>query len=112
MCENEDLESALKKSAQKLDYCASLIRNHKIEPVDENIRRIANAIADISDVLLFSKNFLNEVKEPWENRCSFCKNKQHEVTKLIQGPGVLICDKCVEICSKMLSSKEDSILPC
>ena len=27
-------------------------------------------------------------------RCSFCKRPQHEVGKLIAGPGVYICDRC------------------
>lgn len=30
--------------------------------------------------------------------CSFCGNNQHEVRKLIAGPSVYICDKCVDLC--------------
>jgi hypothetical protein len=30
--------------------------------------------------------------------CSFCGKSQHDVVKLIAGPSVYICDKCVEIC--------------
>ena len=30
--------------------------------------------------------------------CSFCGKSQHDVVKLIAGPSVYICDKCVDIC--------------
>ena len=31
-------------------------------------------------------------------RCSFCNKSQHDVRKLVAGPGVYICDECVDIC--------------
>lgn len=34
--------------------------------------------------------------------CSFCGNSQHEVHKLISGPSVFICDKCVELCNDII----------
>ena len=30
-------------------------------------------------------------------RCSFCGKSQDEVEKLIAGPGVCICDECIEV---------------
>jgi hypothetical protein len=30
--------------------------------------------------------------------CSFCGCSQHEVTQLIAGPSVYICDACVSLC--------------
>lgn len=36
-------------------------------------------------------------------RCSFCKKGQHDVRKLIAGPGVVICDECVEVCNDILA---------
>ncbi len=36
--------------------------------------------------------------------CSFCGKGQHEVRRLINGPGVAICDECVEVCSDMLTN--------
>lgn len=38
-------------------------------------------------------------------RCSFCGKTQEEVTKLIAGPGVFICNECINLCSMIL--KED-----
>jgi len=36
-------------------------------------------------------------------RCSFCIKSQREVKKLIAGPGVFICDGCVDICLDIIS---------
>jgi len=36
-------------------------------------------------------------------RCSFCNKWQHKVQELIAGPGVLICDECVQVCNDMLA---------
>jgi hypothetical protein len=41
--------------------------------------------------------------------CSFCAKSQHDVQKLIAGPAVYICDKCVEICVDVLRD-DDSVL--
>lgn len=34
--------------------------------------------------------------------CSFCGKTQREVQKLIAGPGVYVCDECVELCNEIL----------
>ncbi|MEZ0535629.1 ATP-dependent Clp protease ATP-binding subunit ClpX [Caldicellulosiruptoraceae bacterium PP1] len=38
-------------------------------------------------------------------RCSFCGKSQDEVRRLIAGPGVYICDECVELCSEIISEE-------
>ena len=35
-------------------------------------------------------------------RCSFCGKSQDEVEKLIAGPGVCICDECIELCMEIV----------
>ena len=35
-------------------------------------------------------------------RCSFCNKSQAQVRTLIAGPGVFICDECVDICVDIL----------
>ena len=35
---------------------------------------------------------------PKNVRCSFCGKSQESVRKIVAGPGVYICDECVEIC--------------
>jgi ClpX C4-type zinc finger protein/glyoxalase superfamily protein len=39
-----------------------------------------------------------EPQAPQPLHCSFCSKSQHDVRKLIAGPGVYICDKCVGVC--------------
>jgi ATP-dependent Clp protease ATP-binding subunit ClpX len=38
-----------------------------------------------------------------ELRCSFCGRLHTEVGKLVAGPGVYICDECVQLCIDVLS---------
>jgi len=37
--------------------------------------------------------------------CSFCGKSQEDVRKLVAGPGVYICDECVELCNDILSEE-------
>lgn len=39
--------------------------------------------------------------------CNFCGKSQREVKKLIAGPGVYICDECIELCNEIIF--EDSV---
>ncbi len=41
-----------------------------------------------------------------EIRCSFCGKSQDEVLRLVEGPGVYICDSCIEFCSSLLFEDE------
>ena len=36
--------------------------------------------------------------------CSFCLKPSDEVGKLVAGPGVYICNECVDLCSQIISS--------
>lgn len=38
--------------------------------------------------------------------CSFCGKEQNEVNRLIAGPGVFICDACVDLCNEILNEDE------
>lgn len=40
--------------------------------------------------------------------CSFCGRTQEEVTRLVEGPGVFICDSCIEFCNSLLFEDEKS----
>ena len=37
-----------------------------------------------------------------EIRCSFCGKTQDEVLRLVEGPGVYICDRCIEFCHDLV----------
>lgn len=43
-----------------------------------------------------------------EIRCSFCGKTQDEVNRLIEGPGVYICDSCINFCSSLLFDDENA----
>ena len=38
-------------------------------------------------------------------KCSFCGKSQKQVKKLIAGPGVYICDECVELCNEIIEER-------
>lgn len=42
-------------------------------------------------------------------RCSFCGKSQDEVEKLIAGPGVCICDECIELCMEIVEDGAPSV---
>lgn len=39
--------------------------------------------------------------------CSFCGKTQKDVKKLIAGPGVYICDECIDLCNDIISEERD-----
>lgn len=38
-------------------------------------------------------------------RCSFCGKAQRQVLQIIAGPGVYICDECVELCNEIIQER-------
>lgn len=38
-------------------------------------------------------------------KCSFCNKSQKQVKKLIGGPGVYICDECIELCNEIIDEE-------
>ena len=44
-------------------------------------------------------------KEEAKLKCSFCGKTQNQVHKLIAGPGVYICDQCIELCSEIIEEE-------
>lgn len=42
-------------------------------------------------------------------RCSFCGKTQEQVEKLIAGPGVYICDECIELCMGIIGESDENI---
>src|SRR5262249_41398588 len=48
----------------------------------------------------------NDQAPPKTLYCSFCGKSQHDVRKLIAGPSVFICDKCVDLCTDIVEDQE------
>ena len=43
-------------------------------------------------------------------KCSFCGKSQDQVKRLIAGPGVYICDECIDLCSDIIQEEcEESV---
>ena len=42
-------------------------------------------------------------------KCSFCGKSQRQVRKLIAGPGVYICDECIELCNEIIEEEVGSV---
>jgi ATP-dependent Clp protease ATP-binding subunit ClpX len=41
-------------------------------------------------------------------KCSFCGKSQKQVKKLIAGPGVYICDECIDLCNEIIEEEFSS----
>lgn len=42
-------------------------------------------------------------------KCSFCGKSQEQVKRLIAGPGVYICDECIELCAEIIDDEFEDI---
>jgi len=47
----------------------------------------------------------NENKKSDFLKCSFCGKSQNQVRKLIAGPGVYICDECIDLCNEIIDEE-------
>ncbi|NMB34746.1 MAG: ATP-dependent protease ATP-binding subunit ClpX [Firmicutes bacterium] len=43
--------------------------------------------------------------EKGQLKCSFCSKNQEQVRKLVAGPGVYICDECIELCNEIIEEE-------
>jgi ATP-dependent Clp protease ATP-binding subunit ClpX len=46
-----------------------------------------------------------KVDDKKQLKCSFCGKNQDQVRRLIAGPGVYICDECIELCSEIITEE-------
>jgi ATP-dependent protease Clp ATPase subunit len=44
-------------------------------------------------------------------KCSFCGKQQRQVRKLIAGPGVYICNECIEKADRVIATGEPTATP-
>lgn len=52
------------------------------------------------------KNFMFKFNdEKGQLKCSFCGKTQDQVRKLVAGPGVYICDECIELCTEIVEEE-------
>ncbi len=48
---------------------------------------------------------LFKFNEKGQLKCSFCGKSQDQVRKLVAGPGVYICDECIELCNEIVEEE-------
>jgi ATP-dependent Clp protease ATP-binding subunit ClpX len=54
-----------------------------------------------------ARTILGRRRDPSDQlQCSFCRKSQRQVRKLIAGPGVYICDECIELCNEILEEEQ------
>ena len=46
-------------------------------------------------------------EKDYRSKCSFCGKDQDEVSKLVSGPDVFICDECIELCNEIVQDLDD-----
>lgn len=101
----EEIENKLKHCGEELDECYSMLQSYDLAPDHLLLESVREAISHIAVSTLYFEKTQKELKEPWKLQCSFCKKKEDDVEELIQGPGALICDKCVRKCQEIITSK-------
>lgn len=52
-----------------------------------------------------ARRWRRQSRRPPELACSFCARSQHRTRKLVAGPGVYICEKCVAVADKVITSQ-------
>jgi ClpX C4-type zinc finger len=69
------------------------------EPYSTALRRVRHDRQEdgVSDI--------ETADEPVLAACSFCKKNSQEVTRLVAGPGVYICDECVALCGQLVAQE-------
>lgn len=48
-------------------------------------------------------------EEKKQLKCSFCGKTQEQVKRLVAGPGVYICDECIELCSEIIGEEFEDV---
>lgn len=48
---------------------------------------------------------MSRYEEKKQLKCSFCGKTQEQVKRLVAGPGVYICDECIELCSEIIGEE-------
>ena len=52
---------------------------------------------------------MSRYDEKQQLKCSFCGKTQEQVKRLVAGPGVYICDECIELCSEIIEEEFDDM---
>lgn len=52
---------------------------------------------------------MSRYEEKKQLKCSFCGKSQEQVRRLVAGPGVYICDECIDLCSEIIEDEFEEV---
>jgi ATP-dependent Clp protease ATP-binding subunit ClpX len=78
----------LKVSKKKCDFCLCYA----------TLNMVITRFRGVKDLFKFND-------EKGQLKCSFCGKTQDQVRKLVAGPGVYICDECIELCTEIVEEE-------
>jgi RNA polymerase sigma factor (sigma-70 family) len=133
VAEQEELHSALRKAVDTLspkNRSAILLFYHEQFSLQEVANSLNISISAVKGRLHKSRHQLRKQLSPLQNQiqpnslqeiktmtsstsvqikrehcCSFCSKKPEQVNLLIAGPGVFICNECVDLCNQIISGE-------
>ncbi len=68
-------------------------------------RVITEHISSVTETLRSEKLMARPTDTNEQLLCSFCGKSQRQVKKLIAGPGVYICDECIDLCNEIIDEE-------
>ncbi len=66
---------------------------------------VRNAELMIESIIPRGETMFKFNDEKGQLKCSFCGKTQEQVRKLVAGPGVYICDECIELCTEIVEEE-------
>lgn len=96
-----EIENKLHVAATALDHALLLLKPHQLNGDHLLTSSIKEAIGHLVVGLMHFEQSREKFKEPYVIACCFCRKTEHAV-KIIQGPGVTICNECVVACENKL----------
>ncbi|HHI9668100.1 TPA: ClpX C4-type zinc finger protein [Escherichia albertii] len=91
------------KAQQLIERMEALAKEENV-----NIQKIAECgqivLRHEKDIKQLMSGETSKTRIPSEKTiyCSFCNKSQYEVTKVIAGPSVYICNECVDLCNEII----------
>jgi hypothetical protein len=73
--------------------------------------RLARQVIQEADQQNQSRTYLDPLPATSTLGCSFCDKAANQAHRLVAGPGVRICDQCLEFCAEVLAAQADETTP-
>ena len=104
MSYDNEIENELHVAATALDHALLLLSPHQIDEDHLLKSSIKEAIGHLVVGLMHFERSREKFKEPYVVTCCFCR-KAEPAVKIVQGPGVTICNECVVVCESKLRAQ-------